>query len=145
MGSSPDDNAAKTAKEMVLKELQKTSTGTGDSGGTREREEEDGDQDEPPPKRPQRVQAHSSLDSMFQKIAGERQSSSTSAPAVTGAIQLETYLSEDTIGTKENPLKYLCDNKGRFPTFPFNLLHIILYMQFAFCPNWLSVAEIVMS
>ena len=63
------------------------------SGGDAEQRDED--MEEPPVRRPRRDQPCSSLDSMFDEIADERES--LSSTPVTAAIQLDTYLAEATI------------------------------------------------
>ncbi|XP_041825202.1 zinc finger BED domain-containing protein 4-like [Melanotaenia boesemani] len=99
-----DISGAAGAKEMLKLELQRMSK--------REAEEEHG---EPPPRKPRKAQPSSSLDSVFEEIADEQESTSVCCAPVGAAIQLETYLGETTTAREENPLQYWGVNKVRFP------------------------------
>ncbi|KAJ8358391.1 hypothetical protein AAFF_G00010380 [Aldrovandia affinis] len=88
-------NTAREAKVMVIQELQKM------SGGDADQQEE---HEEPPIRRPRRDQPCSSLDSVFDEIAGEH--ASLSSTPVAAAIQLETYLAEATVSHEDKPLQY---------------------------------------
>uniref|UniRef100_A0A3B4ZSX8 HAT C-terminal dimerisation domain-containing protein n=1 Tax=Stegastes partitus TaxID=144197 RepID=A0A3B4ZSX8_9TELE len=70
---------------------------------------------EPPVRKLRKVQASSSLDSLFDEIAGERESTSPGLAPVGAAIQLETYLGETTTAREENPLQYWGAHRVRFP------------------------------
>ncbi|KAJ8355365.1 hypothetical protein AAFF_G00061750 [Aldrovandia affinis] len=86
-------NTAREAKVMVIQELQKL------SGGGQQEEHE-----EPPIRRLRRDQPSSSLDSVFDEIADEHVS--LSSTPVAAAIQLETYLAEATVSREDKPLQY---------------------------------------
>jgi len=92
---------------MVMLELQKV------SGGEADKQEDLG---APPARKLRKVQASSSLDSVFDEIADERASTSLSSAPVGAAIQLETYLGETTTSREDKPLQYWGVNKVRFPT-----------------------------
>lgn len=78
-------------------------------------QQEDHDLNEPPARK-RCDQASSSLDSIFDEIAGEQASTSLARAAVGSTAQLETYLGETTISREENPLQYWAVNRIRFPT-----------------------------
>ncbi|XP_035803997.1 zinc finger BED domain-containing protein 4-like [Amphiprion ocellaris] len=101
-----NSDTATEAKEMLMLELQRMSTGEAD------KQEDLG---EPPVRKLPKVQASSSLDSLFDEIAGERESTSPGLAPVGAAIQLETYLGETTTAREENPLQYWGAHRVRFP------------------------------
>ncbi|KAJ8408600.1 hypothetical protein AAFF_G00252350 [Aldrovandia affinis] len=84
-------NTAREAKVMVIQELQKMS-------GWGQQEEHE----EPPIRRLRRDQPSSSLDSVFDEIADEHVS--LSSTPVAAAIQLEIYLAEATVSREDKPL-----------------------------------------
>ncbi|KAM4795879.1 zinc finger BED domain-containing protein 4-like [Rhinophrynus dorsalis] len=98
--NKPD--TARQVRELFPLELQKMSV-------TPEEHEE------PALKRPHSEQPGTSLDSLFEEIAGEGSSSESSAAPTAASIQLETYLGEITVSRSDKPLKYWAVNKLRFP------------------------------
>ena len=80
-------DTATEAKEMLMLELRRMSTGEAD------KQEDPG---EPPVIKIRKMQTSSSLNSLFDEIAGERESTSPGLAPVGAAIQLETYLGETT-------------------------------------------------
>ncbi|KAM4808378.1 zinc finger BED domain-containing protein 4-like [Rhinophrynus dorsalis] len=98
--NKPD--TARQVRELFPVELQKMSV-------TPEEHEE------PALKRPHSEQPGTSLDSLFEEIAGEGSSSESSAAPTAASIQLETYLGEIAVSRSEKPLKYWAVNKLRFP------------------------------
>ncbi|KAJ8333624.1 hypothetical protein SKAU_G00416320 [Synaphobranchus kaupii] len=95
-------NTARETKVIVIQELQKMSDGDADQ------------HKEPPIRRPRRDQPSSSLESVFDEIADEH--ASLSSTPVAPAIQLETYLAEATVSHEDKPLQYWVVSKVPFPT-----------------------------
>lgn len=91
---------------MLMMELRRMSTGEAD------KQEDLG---KPPVRKLRKVQASSSLDSLFDEIAGERESTSRGLAPVGSAIQLETHLGETTTAWEENPLQYWGAHRVQFP------------------------------
>lgn len=70
---------------------------------------------EPPARKLRKTQGSSWLDSVFDEIADEQASTSSTAP-VGASIQLETYLGESTTAREDNPMQYWGVNRIRFST-----------------------------
>uniref|UniRef100_A0A8C5PW74 BED-type domain-containing protein n=1 Tax=Leptobrachium leishanense TaxID=445787 RepID=A0A8C5PW74_9ANUR len=99
-------DSGRQAKEILMQELQTTAE--------RDAPQETG---EPAVKRPHTEQAStSSVDSIFQEIAGEGASTSQGSTPTTAAIQLESFFAETTVPRSDKPQKYWAVNKLRFPT-----------------------------
>lgn len=66
--------------------------------------------EEPAVKRPHSDQPGTSLDSVFEEIADERASRSTSRAPAAATIQLEAYLGETTVHRSDKPFKFWAVN-----------------------------------
>lgn len=95
------------AKEHLIQEVAKRATSAV--------LEEAGTAVEPVSKAP-RSEACSSLDSTFEEILQERQSQTRSVSSTSAEVQVQTFLSEQTIPKKSNPLQYWKEHANQFPS-----------------------------